>query len=255
MLRVKQQSNGIVILSIKTVIVATSATMLVSFFLSIWLAMVYNYESAIGTHCKVANYLPSVSAAISIEPSCYVWRIAIALCSPTRLALAFMHFMYFYNYSRANARYKFLCILCIFFEVLENLSLIGLTYISSRELKEVHEMLFLVFQASSMLFMLCICVMYKKYIKYSDSENIISEKRTLYSKMSVFALDILSCLIAVYFFLRHNRYCEAGVYTMFALCEYVVVVSNIIFHSLVTYHFADRDVRVGCTKDILTHYD
>ncbi|XP_033118434.1 post-GPI attachment to proteins factor 2-like [Anneissia japonica] len=254
MLRVKQQSNGIVIMSLKTVIIATSSLMLGSFILSIWLALVYNYESAIGTHCKVANYLPSVSAAISIQPSCYVWRITIALCSPTRLMLAYMHFIYFYNHqSRVNTSYRFLCILCVVFEISENLSLIGLTYISSRDLKEVHEKLFLIFQASSMLFMLSMCVMYKQYTKYSDPENARSEKRTLYSKISVLVVDILSFLIAVYFFFRHNWYCETGVYTLFAFFEYILVVANIVFHSLVTYNFVDRDVKFGCIKE--SHYD
>jgi hypothetical protein len=33
-----------------------------------------------------------------------------------------------------------------------------------------------------------------------------------------------------YFYQRHNRYCEAYVYSMFCLSEYLAIVLNMIFH-------------------------
>lgn len=40
---------------------------------------------------------------------------------------------------------------------------------------------------------------------------------------------------ATYFFFRHNSHCEPYIYTLFALSEYIIVLSNIYFHSLAYY--------------------
>ena len=42
--------------------------------------------------------------------------------------------------------------------------------------------------------------------------------------------NLCAGLFAVYLYFRHNWYCESGVYTLFAFSEYVIVISNIIFH-------------------------
>lgn len=49
-------------------------------------------------------------------------------------------------------------------------------------------------------------------------------------------------LTAVYTFFRHEWYCETGVYSIFALCEYLVVFSNIAFHYTAKYDFSDQQV-------------
>jgi len=53
-------------------------------------------------------------------------------------------------------------------------------------------------------------------------------------KVSVMSFNSCSFGLAVYFFLRHNWYCEAGMYTLFALAEYCTIVSNVVFHWLCT---------------------
>ena len=40
----------------------------------------------------------------------------------------------------------------------------------------------------------------------------------------------MSWMLALFFYARHNQYCETGVYSMFAAAEYAFVLSNMIFH-------------------------
>lgn len=46
--------------------------------------------------------------------------------------------------------------------------------------------------------------------------------------------------MSFYFYYRHNAYCEAGIYSFFALCEYAVIIFNILFHSTLYYDFYTR---------------
>lgn len=44
--------------------------------------------------------------------------------------------------------------------------------------------------------------------------------------------------MALFFYERHNKYCEIGVYSLFAASEYVFVISNMIFHFQAYFDFA-----------------
>ena len=54
----------------------------------------------------------------------------------------------------------------------------------------------------------------------------------------------VSLALGLYFFIRHNKYCEPGVYSLFALAEYLVVLSNMAFHFAVFYDFKNTSLTV-----------
>uniref|UniRef100_A0A915L2M8 Post-GPI attachment to proteins factor 2 n=1 Tax=Romanomermis culicivorax TaxID=13658 RepID=A0A915L2M8_ROMCU len=65
-------------------------------------------------------------------------------------------------------------------------------------------------------------------------------KKSYQCKFVFYTLNTTALLISAYFFVRHNTYCESGVYTMFAICEYIVVLTNIAFHSTAAIDFRDK---------------
>lgn len=56
------------------------------------------------------------------------------------------------------------------------------------------------------------------------------EIRSKKLKQNIFIIYNVSMFLSLYFFVRHNTYCEPFVYSMFSVCEYVTVLTNIAFH-------------------------
>jgi len=49
-----------------------------------------------------------------------------------------------------------------------------------------------------------------------------------------------SLILALYFYYRHNAYCEPGVYTLFALSEYAFVFINVLYHGTIGLDLHDK---------------
>lgn len=126
--------------------------------------------------------------------------------------------------------------------VIENVALIGLTFISSAENHVVHERCFVTFMVTSELYMMLTCYLLR-CMRCKPPNNI--EARSLRIKYQLLAVNLMSFAMAVYFFIRHNSYCERGVYSIFALCEYVVVLTNMAFHMTAFWDFHGSDLLVS----------
>ena len=71
-------------------------------------------------------------------------------------------------------------------------------------------------------------------------ERIAIQYKTVLSKTI-----LISACLALYFYWRHNEYCEPFVYSFFALSEYSIVLCNMFYHWLAGYDFYHCLVRVG----------
>ncbi|XKL63823.1 hypothetical protein PGB90_006187 [Kerria lacca] len=185
----------------------TSILPSVGFIFCIGWSLLYDFESTTYTHCKVWNFLPSVSAAIGNGTMQYItWCITVTLHAPAR-------FLYSIN---------------LYF---------------SRFLQEIHEKCFIIFVVSSQLYMLLTCLA----LKFARKNNTLdkSEVYSTHIKLRLLIINFLSFIIAGYFFVRHNNYCEPGIYSFFALFEYIIVSSNIAFHSTAVLDFKDECITLN----------
>ena len=100
-------------------------------FCVVW-SILYNFEKATETHCKVYNFLPSVSAAIGhYRPQKNIWKITIAVQAIIRALVLYMYYRYYretaYKWARDMTNFVLLSYL------LENVGLVTLSFWSSNE--------------------------------------------------------------------------------------------------------------------------
>lgn len=65
---------------------------------------------------------------------------------------------------------------------------------------------------------------------YCDKPIRSKLKSTSAIKSRIAVVNFVAIVSALYLYDRHNRYCEPGVYSMFSLLEYIVIIANIIYH-------------------------
>ncbi|CAH2076571.1 unnamed protein product, partial [Iphiclides podalirius] len=133
--------------------------------------------------------------------------------------------------------------LAVSLNIVENLSLLGLTYWTSSYNYPYHEICFKTFVGTSIFYMLFICILLTQYRRKPHMTNL--ERNSVKLKWRAFFVNVVSFAIAAYFFLRHNRLCEPYVYSMFGFSEYIVVFSNIAFHMTTVYDLKRRHVFIS----------
>lgn len=206
-------------------VIAVSLPLGAFLFCVVWSVM-FDFVRSTYTHCDVSNYLPSVSAAIgNYEPQKTVWRLAIILHMPFRLAVAKMYLKYYREHIRRNRR--MFGILACTLNIIEDFALFSLSLWTSADNYEIHRNAFVVFIACSECYMLI------SYLLNRNARKIVllpHEEKSLKFKRNLFLINVVAFGLAGYCFVRHNARCETGVYTFFALFEYIVVLTNMGFH-------------------------
>lgn len=169
-------------------------------------SILYNFEDVTHTHCGVANYLPSVSSAIgNHEPQRTIWTILIALHFPIRLVIVHMYLRLYRDQIRSIYQW---CVSMLFgISLLENFGLLFLSLWTSSINYEIHKRSFTVFVVCAEIYMISTYFL-TKYGRILPMTNI--EKRSMRFKRNITLINITSLTFAVYFFYRHNKFCEPG---------------------------------------------
>ena len=112
----------------------------------------FYFQNSTKTHCEVENFAPSISAAIgSFLPQKYVWQVAIALHIVPRFLFLWMYKQFYKSkISVITPRIYWLIRFTIGFNLLELVSLLGLTLVSSQEDFDTHKACFVTFGISGM---------------------------------------------------------------------------------------------------------
>ncbi|XP_028823531.1 acyltransferase PGAP2 [Denticeps clupeoides] len=222
--------------------VATVCLPLIGLVTCITTSLALHFNEATYTHCQVSNYLPSISAAISLTPERYIWRLCIGLHSAPRFLVAAAYFSFYRGRLAGRLLDQLLSVLVLLSSLAENVGLLLLTYVSSTEDYALHKSGFIVFLGGSIVHMLLTCRLWQVIRRFSLSTEEVTSFR---NKVRCLVCSATCCALALYFFRRHNKYCEAGVYTFFALCEYLVVLSNMAFHMTAFWDFGNKEVTVA----------
>ena len=206
-------------LGIKPLCVITVSLPLLAFAFCLLYSWSHHFILTTRTHCRVYNFAPSVSATLNVpRPQAAVWRLAVALHAPARMALALLHWRRLRN-ALPSSRAKVDVALILF--VVELCSLLGLSFVASKESYSVHRFAF----SSFVVFHLAHAALLVRLCAEAASAAPEDQKALRWRKRSL-ALFVSGLASAAYFFYRHNRYCEPGVYSLFSMSEYVVVLSN-----------------------------
>lgn len=230
--------------------IVCSLPLFATFFCVVW-SLIFDFKSSTATHCKVNNYLPTISAAMGgFTPQRYVWRICIGLHASPRfmIALAYYTFHTSIHVGRHNEFFKTLAAFTSFFHIIEVGSLVGLTYISSTENRNLHEILFVLFMAGAILYMGMTIYLFSWGRTNNGRAMTQSESKSLFYKKLFFGSNVTIFLVSVYVFFRHNWYCEPGMYTVFAALEYLVIITNIGFHATAGLDFAPFSLAYAKTE-------
>ncbi len=176
--------------------------------------------------------MPSVSTSIGdFYPQLIIWRLCISLHAFPRYFISAIHYKTYFM-SRQNTiikknQFKLLIKISFIFNYIEITSLLLLTHVSSKDNHFLHAAFFATFIASSTIFMGLISLSY--FFKQIESK----EPKTKNLRLFILSIYIISLIIGFYFFFRHRKHCEPYMFSLFSLFEYIIVLTNILFHSLV----------------------
>ena len=127
----------LVSITIPQMLIFTCGAPLLAMTLVITIAITYHHRQATQTHCRVSNWLPSISAAVSgLDPELPLWRFLIGLHIGPRFILVSLYRSFFK--SHFGSRYAVHREADAAFHVAELLSLLALTTVASHEDEQLH---------------------------------------------------------------------------------------------------------------------
>lgn len=216
-----------------------------AFFFCIIYSFFEHHEWTTRTHCNVWNIAPSISASIgNFAPQKYVWKTCIALHSAPRLLICQMYHTHMSNIMHRVSWVQQMTLLSCTVSVAEVFSLLLLSIVPSIEDFALHKLAFGSFLFFSALY---VATSYYLFSTCRNSAPTQTDKVSLIHKRRLLLINFSSILAAMYCYWRHNTYCEPGMYSIFSLFEYTVVLSNMAYHftSYWDFHPVVIDLKMG----------
>eukprot|EP01125_Pyxidicula_operculata_P019293 TRINITY_DN6988_c0_g1_i2.p1 TRINITY_DN6988_c0_g1~~TRINITY_DN6988_c0_g1_i2.p1 ORF type:complete len:304 (-),score=18.25 TRINITY_DN6988_c0_g1_i2:77-988(-) len=194
----------------------------------ILLSYMYHYRSATSTHCNVPNVVPTISAATGgAYPEIWVFRLSILLMSGQRFVDGYILYSSFSKFLPASQLNSFANYLFIWCHLMENFSLFGVSIVSSSEVYWIHELSFILW----IFFQLAKSILHMFMFRRAYPNHLKMEFRTpWFSQVVSFSVNVLCLFLAGIVFYYHNKTCLPYVYSVFAVLEYTIVLSNITFN-------------------------
>jgi hypothetical protein len=214
-----------------------------AFFISVIWTLLIDFDPKSSTHCEVDEFLPSFSSVIGEGISQkYIWNIAIAFHAAPRFLLANLYRNLYVERLNIGAWTPKFITLNYYLNCVEALCLVGLSFISSTEYYPAHKACF--------IFFICtygVSLSLTNYmIKFCGFEARCREETISYQwKKKILISTCLFIPLALYFFYRHNEYCEPHVYSFFGVFEYLIILGNMFYHGCAYLDFKDVVLTVG----------
>lgn len=200
----------------------------------------FNFHSTVRVEGALCNphgiptpqLVPSISATIGGHaPQRYIWRICIAMMVTVRIFEGFVQYGHYRAVASANGHGDKLDALngtVLATHTLQQFCLALLSYVSSDDYFPAHEAGFVGFAVFNVLHMISTMLLLRR----CHGAALHKAPRVSFAwRWRKLCMGVNFALIAVmpYLYLRHERWCEPYLYSLFCVCEWLFVASNIAF--------------------------
>jgi len=148
------------------------------------------------------------------------------------------------------ARVQRLALFTCMLNMAEVFSLLLLSVVPSTEDYSLHTFCFGLF-----LFFSAVYLAFSYYLFSSCRISTGShfDRQSLHYKRVLLVTNFSAILVSMYCYWRHNTYCEPGMYSIFSLFEYTVILSNMAYHF--TSYFDFYHINIGIGTGMATYQD
>jgi hypothetical protein len=184
----------------------------ISIALCLFFSYLWHFEAVTFTHCRVYNWVPSVSSVIgNHSPQKYIWRFGVVVVGLQRFCDGYLHYRQFQVYGARSGLKHTLNVITALLQTVQAFALAMLTVVASTEIHWLHVIAFVGWQLCSSFHMIFYILLFRQ-----TSAGAWNDVKTYNyrGKLLIFSFNTMCICVATYFFIRHNSWCEPG--SMFA---------------------------------------
>lgn len=211
------------VLTLRAWVCYTVLTLVPSFglLLSVLLSALLHHGNVTTTHCGVANFWPSVSAAIgNNEPERFVWKLTVGLHNVLVLLDSGMAYDRLVQSPLVSVFLARLMAVC---KALSCVCLFVLTFVSSTENFLVHELGFIGWLVFGSLGLLLFTGLWRRSVRLVTPREHFTWA-WLRVCVAAYWTGLAGAALAYYV---HNTHCIPYVYSLFGICELIVIYSYV----------------------------